>query len=194
MAAAKSGDTVDVQAGTYTNDFVNVFKSITLQAVGGVVKMVATVAPPNGKAIIDEGGSGVNVTINGFDISGAKVADGNGAAVRYEGGTLTLNNDYIHNNQDGLLAASDLAGRSPSTIPSSPTMVRAMAIRTTSMSMTSPVSASRTATSMTPARATKSRAAPKTRRSPARGSTTTTAQPATASIFRMVAMPRSRTM
>ena len=110
MAAAKSGDTINVQAGTYTNDFVTAFKSITLQAVGGVVKMVATVAPPNGKAIIDEGGSGVNVTINGFDISGAKVADGNGAAVRYEGGSLTLNNVYFHNNQDGLLGASDLAG------------------------------------------------------------------------------------
>ncbi len=110
VAAARSGDTVNVQAGTYTNDFVTAFKSITLQAVGGVVKMIATVAPPNGKAIIDEGGSGVNVTINGFDISGAAVADGNGAAVRYEGGSLTLNNDYFHNNQDGLLAASDLAG------------------------------------------------------------------------------------
>ena len=110
MAAAKAGDTVNVQAGTYTNDFVTAFKSITLQAVGGVVKMVATVAPPNGKAIIDEGGSGVNVTINGFDISGAAVADGNGAAISYEGGSLTLNNVYFHNNQDGLLAASDLAG------------------------------------------------------------------------------------
>ena len=61
----------NVQAGTYTNDFVTALKSITLQAVGGVVKMVATVAPPNGKAIIDEGGIGVNVTINGFEISGA---------------------------------------------------------------------------------------------------------------------------
>ena len=110
VAAAKAGDTVNVQAGTYTNDFVTALKSITLQAVGGVVKMVATVAPPNGKAIIDEGGIGVNATINGFDISGAAVADGNGAAIRYEGGNLTLNNDYFHNNQDGLLGAADLAG------------------------------------------------------------------------------------
>ena len=110
MAAARAGDTINVQAGTYTNDFVTAFKSITLQAVGGVVKMVATVAPPNGKAIIDEGGSGVNVTINGFEISGAEVADGNGAAIRYEGGSLTLNNVYFHNNQDGLLGAADPAG------------------------------------------------------------------------------------
>ena len=53
---------------------------------------------------------GINVTINGFDISGRQVTDGNGAAVRYEGGSLTLNNDYFHNNQDGLLGAPDLAG------------------------------------------------------------------------------------
>lgn len=109
-AAAQAGDTIDVQAGTYTNDFVTIRQSVTLQAVGGVVKMVATVAPPNGKAIIDEGGSGVSVTINGFDISGATVPDGNGAAVRYEGGLLTLNNDYFHNNQDGLLSNVDPAG------------------------------------------------------------------------------------
>src|ERR1700760_371308 len=102
VAAANSGDTVDVQAGTYTNDFVSISKNLTLQAVGGVVTMVATLAPPNGKAIIDEGAPGVSVTINGFDVSGAAVADGNGAAIRYEGGNLTLNNVYFHNNQEGL--------------------------------------------------------------------------------------------
>ena len=110
VVAAKTGDTVEVQAGTYTNDFVGIYKSITLQAVNGEVKLVATISPPNGKAIIDAGGSGLNITINGFDISGTKVADGNGAAIRYEGGRLTLNNDYFHNNQEGMLAASDPNG------------------------------------------------------------------------------------
>ena len=66
--------------------------------------------PPNGKAIIDEGGAGITVTINGFDISGAAVPDGNGAAIRYEGGSLTLNNDYFHNNEEGLLGAADPNG------------------------------------------------------------------------------------
>ena len=110
VAAASSSDTIDVDAGTYTNDFPTISQNLTLQAVGGTVTMIATQDPPDGKAIIDEGGSGVNVTINGFDISGAQVGDGNGAAIRYEGGSLTLNNDNIHNNQDGLLSAPDPNG------------------------------------------------------------------------------------
>ena len=72
--------------------------------------MVETIQPPNGKAMIDEGGAGVSVTINGFDISGVTVPDANGAAIRYEGGALTLNNDYFHDNQNGLLGAPDPNG------------------------------------------------------------------------------------
>ena len=110
VAASSSGDTIDVQAGTYTNDFVYIGYSLTLQAVGGEVKMVATVEPYDGKAIITEGVPGANVAINGFDISGAAVGDDNGAAVRYEGGNLSLSNDYFHNNQEGLLGAADPNG------------------------------------------------------------------------------------
>jgi hypothetical protein len=50
---------------------------------------------------------GISVTINGFDISGVAVGDGNGAAIRYEGGNLSLSNDYFHNNQEGLLGNGD---------------------------------------------------------------------------------------
>jgi hypothetical protein len=60
--------------------------------------------------MIDEGGTGVSVTIKGFNISGVSVTDQNGAAIRYEGGNLTLGQDYFHNNQEGLLAASDPNG------------------------------------------------------------------------------------
>lgn len=110
VAASSDGDTVDVQAGTYTNDFFYIGHSLTLQAVGGMAQIIATVEPDNGKAIITEGVRGASVTINGFDISGAAVADENGAAIRYEGGNLSLSNDYFHDNQDGLLAASDPSG------------------------------------------------------------------------------------
>jgi hypothetical protein len=108
--AAHAGDTIDVAAGTYTNQFLTIRTSITLQAVGGEVLMRETTSPPNGKAMITEGGAGLHVAINGFDISGVAVADHNGAAVRYEGGALSLSNDYFHNNQEGLLGAADPGG------------------------------------------------------------------------------------
>src|SRR4051794_26590340 len=107
VSAANNGDTINVQSGTYKNDFLGFDKDITLQAVNGQVKMVADVSPPDGKAMISESG---NVTINGFDISGVFVGDGNGAAIRYQGGNLTLNDDYFHDNQEGILGAYSPTG------------------------------------------------------------------------------------
>lgn len=108
--AAQAGDTVAVPAGVYTDEFTTIRTSITLQAVGGEVQLRETVQPPDGKAMITEGGAGLSITIQGFDISGVAVPDGNGAAVRYEGGSLTLVDDYFHGNQEGLLGAPDAAG------------------------------------------------------------------------------------
>src|SRR5690349_23038048 len=73
IAAAQNGDTINVDAGTYTNDYASVNKNITLQGVGGMVKLVSTGLIPNGKAIFITSG---NITINNFEFSGAKVTDG----------------------------------------------------------------------------------------------------------------------
>jgi hypothetical protein len=107
VAAASSGDTIDVAAGTYNNDFLSIQKSLVLQAVDGQVVMTETTQPPNGKAMITEGAAGISVAINGFTISGVSVPDGNGAAVRYEGGNLSLTNDLFTHNQEGLLGNGD---------------------------------------------------------------------------------------
>src|SRR5665213_796586 len=107
IAASQNGDTIDVQAGTYTNDFAEITDNITIQGVGGMVNLVATAAPPNGKAILTTDG---NDTINDVAFSGAAVGDGNGAGIRYQSGDLVLNDDYFHDNQDGLLAAADPQG------------------------------------------------------------------------------------
>ena len=37
VAAAQNGDTIEVQAGTYVNDYVSISKNITLQGIGGMV-------------------------------------------------------------------------------------------------------------------------------------------------------------
>lgn len=110
VAASSPGDTIEVQAGLYENDFATIRHDLVLKATGGPAKLVATTSPPDGKAIITEGGPGVDVLIAGFDISGAQVPHGNGAAIRYEGGTLILDGVAIHHNQNGILAADDPTG------------------------------------------------------------------------------------
>src|SRR5689334_2784148 len=107
VAAAQNGDTVEVQAGTYTNQYVSINKNITLQGVGGMVSMVSSGLIPNGKAIFITNG---NITINNFEFSGAQVADLNGAGIRYETGNLILNNCYFHDNEDGLLGGLSTTG------------------------------------------------------------------------------------
>src|SRR4051794_2134352 len=101
VAAAHDGDTVQVQAGTYTNDFPTVSRKITIAGINGMARLVATVAPPNGKGIIV---TNTDATLSHLELAGAKVADGNGAGVRYQGGALTVSKCYVHDNQDGILA------------------------------------------------------------------------------------------
>ena len=107
VAAARSGDTINVQAGTYTNDFPGQINGLTIQGVGGIAKLVATQQPANGKAYLDVAG---NTTLSNLDISGITVPDGNGAAIRYESGNLVIQNTAIHGNQDGILGAADTNG------------------------------------------------------------------------------------
>jgi hypothetical protein len=109
VAVSQDGDTIDVAAGTYTNDFLVFSDSITLQAVGGMVVINATVPPPDEMAIITEGATDANVTISGFELTGAAISSdegNNGAGIRYQGGNLTLTNDYIYDNQEGVLAGT----------------------------------------------------------------------------------------
>lgn len=108
IGASRDGDVIAVQAGTYTNDFATVSNKVTIQAVGGIAKLVATVPPPNGKAILVTRN---DITIDGLEFSGTKVPDGNGAGIRFEGGHLTILNSHFHHNQNGILAGAWPEGR-----------------------------------------------------------------------------------
>ena len=101
VAASRDGDVLQVQAGTYTNDFATINTKITIQGVGGMAKLVATVQPPNGKGILV---TNTDVTLDHLELAGAKVPDGNGAGVRYQGGNLVMTDCYVHDNQNGILA------------------------------------------------------------------------------------------
>ena len=101
IVASHTGDTIDVQAGTYTNDFPALINGLTIEGVGGIVHFVAASMPPNG-AILDVSG---NTTIKNVDVSGS-----GGAGLRYEGGNLVVQNSSFENNANGLVAAADPNG------------------------------------------------------------------------------------
>jgi len=103
LAASADGNTILVDAGTYTNDFGSVGSKVSIIGVGGMVNLVATTQPPNGKAILTVD---TDCTMQNLSFSGCTVPDGNGAGIRYEGGSLTLQNCAFSNNQNGLLSAS----------------------------------------------------------------------------------------
>jgi hypothetical protein len=107
VAAAKAGDTLAIEAGIYRNDFATINKPITLEGVGGMAMLVATEAPPNGKAILT---TNTDVTIRNLGFSGAEVADGNGAGIRFQGGDLVIENSLFEDNQMGLLSGAVAGG------------------------------------------------------------------------------------
>ncbi|TPG49531.1 hypothetical protein EAH89_21190 [Roseomonas nepalensis] len=100
VAASRDGDVLAVQAGTYRNDFANIDKKLTIEGVGGVARLEASGDIPNGKGILMVN---TDVTIKNLAFSGATVADGNGAGIRFQGGNLTIENSLFENNQNGLL-------------------------------------------------------------------------------------------
>ncbi len=124
IAASQNGDVIQVMAGTYTNDFATISDSITLQAVGGMVNMVATKPPTNDKGILTVGtsNSAPDVTINGFSFSGARISAAlgdNAAGIRYQSGNLTLNDDLFQHNDMGLLATPLVNGTGTITVNAS---------------------------------------------------------------------------
>ena len=108
IARTQNGDIVRVDAGTYVNDFARITTSITIEGVGGMAHLLATLPPRDGKAIFTI--NQANVTLDRLEFSGAAVADRNGAGIRYEGGNLVIRNSYFHDNENGILAANDPAG------------------------------------------------------------------------------------
>ena len=107
IAASSAGDTIQIDAGTYTDDFATITHDLTIQGIGGMAKLLAVASPPNGKAILT---INANVTIDHLEFAGAVVPDGNGAGIRYEGGDLVITNSWFHDNENGLLSAPSIDG------------------------------------------------------------------------------------
>lgn len=104
IAAARDGDTLMVQPGTYVDDFAMIGVRVTIRSAGrDLVRLLAVASPPNRKAILVVD---TDLTIEGVAFSGAAVPNLNGAGIRYQGGRLTLRRCHFHGNQMNLLAAA----------------------------------------------------------------------------------------
>lgn len=105
-AMARSGDIVEIDAGTYSGDVATWTQDdLTLRAVGGRVHLKAAGQSAQGKAIWVIAGD--HTLVSGITFSGAVVPDGNGAGIRQEGAGLTLVNCRFHHNQDGILTGAN---------------------------------------------------------------------------------------
>ncbi len=107
VAAARDGDTVQVQAGSYINDYATIRTKITLAAVGGTVAMASTGVATVAKALLTVT---TDASVSGFSFSGMTAIDGTGAGILYQGGALTVSNSLFVGNQNGLLAGAAAGG------------------------------------------------------------------------------------
>jgi hypothetical protein len=99
---AQSGDTIEIDAGVYHNDYVRWAQDdLTIRGVGGMAHLKSKGLIPNRKAIWIIRGQ--NTTIENIEFSGAAVRDRNGAGIRHEANNLKLHNTFFHNNEFSIL-------------------------------------------------------------------------------------------
>ena len=107
LNVAAMGDIVEIDAaGTYDGN-VCAFEvdDLTIRGVNGRPKIDATGQYAWGKGIwVVRGRRNV---IENVELSGARVPDHNGAAIRLDGVHLTLRNSFIHDNENGILTNND---------------------------------------------------------------------------------------
>lgn len=104
-AAARDGDTIEIASGDYRGD-VAVWNASRIRIIGAEPRphIRAEGRDAQGKAIWVVRGD--DVAIENVEMSGARVADHNGAAIRAEGRNLLLRNAYLHDNENGLLSGA----------------------------------------------------------------------------------------
>lgn len=103
IAAAKAGDTIEVDAGSYDGDTCAWdTDNLTVKGVGGRAT-IHTTAPVGNKGIFTI--TAANATIENFEFSGAVSSDSNGAGIRHQGLNLTVRGSYFHDNEDGILGS-----------------------------------------------------------------------------------------
>ena len=103
---ASAGAIIEIDSGDYVGDVaVWTQDRLTLRAVGGRVRLTAGGAAAEGKAIwVMRGGQ---MSVEGFDFTGARVASQNGAGIRFEKGLLRVRDCTFTDNENGILTGND---------------------------------------------------------------------------------------
>jgi hypothetical protein len=114
IAAATTNEEIQIDPGTYTDTCEINTAGLWIHGVNGQPKMDASnTAPVDGKGIFVV--SADLVTISNLEFMGAHVDDslgGNAAALRITGHEVVVQGCYIHDNQNGILAAPIVDGGS----------------------------------------------------------------------------------
>lgn len=102
---ARDGEVIEIRSGTYRGQpVVWTQDRLIIRGVGERPVMLADGKDAEGKAIwVLKGGK---VRIENIEFRGARVADGNGAGIRFEKGQLTVHACRFADNEMGLLAAN----------------------------------------------------------------------------------------
>lgn len=103
IAAARPGDTVRIAPGTYYDCAVIRADRVTVEGTGP--DTILTDKTCDGKALLVVDGN--DDTIRNLTLQRARVADGNGAGIRAEGGSLTVSGVSFVDDQDGILTADN---------------------------------------------------------------------------------------
>ena len=106
FAAAKDGDTILVDGGTYIDDFAVVRQNrLHIEGVNGrpVIKQSRTSIIPNGKALWVI--NGARITIKNFEFSNAH-CNNNCEGIRVEATGTVISDSTFHHNEFGLLSAA----------------------------------------------------------------------------------------
>ncbi|MGQ0828850.1 MAG: T9SS type A sorting domain-containing protein [Bacteroidota bacterium] len=102
------GDTVNIDAGTYSNCATWNKNNLLLRGVGGMAHIKDVVC--SGKGIWNFNGN--NITVEYIEFSGAANPSLNGAGIRGQGGKFTVRHCYFHDNENGILCNDPVAGTS----------------------------------------------------------------------------------
>ena len=106
-AAAGPGDRIAVSPGQYFDCAVLAANHLTIEGVGDAATVVLTDKTCGGKGLLVIDGD--DTTVRNMTLTRARVADGNGAGIRAEGGNLTVEGVRFVNDQDGILTNANPA-------------------------------------------------------------------------------------